>query len=791
MPLVPNDICATITPAQRQAIGALCYDAGVSTRMSYTAAESTTLLDEADNSLVSTFKYSNSIFGCAGPSGIAGPNLMDMVNPNLDYGHPVILDIASTPGDGYAHAIVADGYGYELSTLYHHLNMGKQGNSDAWYNLPNVGSYIMVRGCVYNVFTSGSGEIISGRVTNAYRNPVSDVNVTAQRTGGGTYVATTNNSGIYALAHVPSASAYTITAAKSGYSFVPADVNTGTSQDLNSVSGNVWGVDFREVPPFVYVDANATGSNDGRSWANAYNHLQDAIAGLCPDVIWVAKGTYYPDRNSANPSGSGSRTATFQLKSGVAIYGGFAGGETSLNQRDPTANVTILSGDIGTPGNNSDNSCHVVTGSGTDPTAILDGFTITDGNAVPPSIYFMGGGMYNNTANPTVANCIFTANSALLGGGMYNEFASPTLTDCSFSTNSAGGGAGMLNIGSNPTLTDCSFSTNSAAHGGGMYNGGSNPTLTNCTFSGNSALGPDKGGGGMANLGGSSPMVTNCTFTGNSAEYAGGGIYNEFSNPTVSDCAFSENSANNYGGGMYRIDSDYLLTLTNCTFNGNSAVLDGGGMYNTDSYDLELFNCTFSGNSAGNYGGGFFEDGTDMFVVNCILWGNTANFGPQIALLNTDMLIAFSDVQGGEASIYKENSSIMYGPFNIEAEPMFVDANDFHLLPDSPCIDAGDNGPVPGGVTTDLDGRPRFVDGDCNDTVIVDMGAYEFAYAYIGDFDGECDVDFVDFAIFALAWLTEQGQPQYNPACDIGIPADSYIGWRDLDVLSDNWLAGK
>ena len=215
-------------------------------------------------------------------------------------------------------------------------------------------------------------------------------------------------------------------------------------------------------------------------------------------------------------------------------------------------------------------------------------------------------------------------------------------------------------------------------------------------------------------------------------------------------------------------------------------------MYNTDSYDLELFNCTFSGNSAGNYGGGILVNSGDLVMFNDILWGNTANLGPQIALLNAELLIiGFSDVQGGEAGIYCDNCSIGWGPLNIEIDPMFVDANDLHLLPYSPCIDTGENSEVPPGVTTDLDGRPRFVDGDCNDTVIVDMGAYEFAYAYIGDFDGECDVDFVDFAIFALAWLTEQGQPQYNPACDIGIPADSYIGWRDLDVLSDNWLAGK
>ena len=56
---------------------------------------------------------------------------------------------------------------------------------------------------------------------------------------------------------------------------------------------------------------------------------------------------------------------------------------------------------------------------------------------------------------------------------------------------------------------------------------------------------------------------------------------------------------------------------------------------------------------------------------------------------------------------------------------------------------------VPLDVITDLDGRPRFIDGDCNDTYVADMGAYQFAYEYIGDLDHDCDLNFVDFAMFA------------------------------------------
>jgi predicted outer membrane repeat protein len=821
--LMVNEPNWQTTTAQLQAIGALCYDAGVSVGMNYSPTASGAWLIDAAFALrdVNIFNYSNAVCGSNTVTmGDIGGGLNGMVNPNLDYGHPVILDIADAAGDGYAHAVVADGYGYELSTLYHHLNMGKQGNSDAWYNLPNVGKYTMVRGCIYNVFISGLGEIISGRVTDASRNPVSDVNVTAQRTGGGTYVATTNNSGIYALAHVPSASAYTITAAKSGYSFVPAGVNTGTSQDLNSVSGNVWGVDFREVPPFVYVDANATGNNDGMNWYDAFNYLQDGLANVWTDAILVADGIYKPDQGAGITPGD--QAATFQLINGVTIYGGYAGvGAPDPNARDIKAYETTLSGDLSgndvdvndpcdllTEPTRAENSYHVVTSSGTEPNAILDGFTITAGNAKGLSTQRCGGGIYNVSGDPTLKNCTFTSNSAIFyGGGMYNESASPMLTNCTFSGNSVflfGGGVCNLENCS-PTLTDCTFSGNSAEYGGGggMFNGSASPTLVNCAFSGNSARGPEMGGGGMYNVGSpttvtdctfiensaeyagggiynesSNSTIGNCTFNGNSAEYAGGGIYSESSNPTINNCIFSDNSANNYGGGMYRIDCGDLLILTNCIFNNNSATLDGGGIYSTNSYDLHIFNCTLSSNSAGNCGGGILMNsgGGGLAMFNDILWGNTANLDPQFA--GNIIIIGFSDVQGGATE---------YGPENIDADPMFVDANDSHLLPYSPCIDTGYNSEVPPGVTTDLDGRPRFVDGDCNDTVIVDMGAYEFTYAYFGDFDGSCDVDFVDYAILANYWMTDEFLVDIAPT-----PAgDGIVDERDLAVQCDNWLFGK
>ncbi|MCP4712207.1 MAG: hypothetical protein GY869_26590, partial [Planctomycetes bacterium] len=160
--------------------------------------------------------------------------------------------------------------------------------------------------------------------------------------------------------------------------------NPGESGKLwqNFLAFNLYGdpgVHILEPQARRYVDADAAAGGDGKSWTTAYNDLQDGLADV-PAEVWVAEGTYKPDR------GTGNRASTFQLINNVSIYGGFDGDETTLFQRDPVNNVTILSGDLdGDDGadflNNSENSYHVVTGSNTNATAVLDGFTITGGNA--------------------------------------------------------------------------------------------------------------------------------------------------------------------------------------------------------------------------------------------------------------------------------------------------------------------------------------------------------------------------------------------------------------------------
>jgi len=227
--------------------------------------------------------------------------------------------------------------------------------------------------------------------------------------------------------------------------------------------------------------------------------IRDSNASSPGDQVWVAAGTYKPTTTT-------NRGISFSLKNGVAVYGGFNGTETLLSQRNWVANVTILSGDIGTPGDDSDNSYHVVYNSGVNSTAVLDGFTITKGQAYPVFGNTSGGGMYNNYSSPTLTNCSFSGNTTYNGGGgVYNNNSSPTLTNCSLSGNTAyNGGGGMFNLLSSPTLMNCSFSGNTTSFGGGgihnIYT--SSPTLTNCILWGNGT------GTEIFNATGSSPTVT-------------------------------------------------------------------------------------------------------------------------------------------------------------------------------------------------------------------------------------------------------------------------------------------
>lgn len=599
----------------------------------------------------------------------------------------------------------------------------------------------------------------------------------------------------------------------------------------------------------IHVDAAASGTGDGTTWIDAYGNLQDALdAAVPPSQIWVARGTYKPDQGATHASGD--RFATFQLIDDVQLYGGFlgtagpSGGETSLGERDWQVNVTVLSGDLsgddvsnlsdffscfnfeGAPypegcealdagadgyirdvdANMDDNSFHVVTGSDTSETAVLDGFTITGGSAFGggDTFTYRGGGMFTILGHPSVANCRFTGNIAhFVGGGMYNESSFLRVINCVFDGNFARYGAGMRNIEwGYPTIVGCTFRGNVAGEFGGAMDNfrHANPIIRDCTFIGNSA----RHAGAISNGVFSLPTFFRCVFASNVAEGFAGAVYNGFPlcDATFVNTVFSGNLAGESGGAMYNYTSN--PKVANCLFNGNAAGLTGGAMANYSRYLGNngtvlpiITNSSFSGNYAGEFGGAIANrDNSVATLTNSILWGNVAALGAnEIYNENTDpelptgsAIFRYSDIAGSGGSAGWDTSLGVDEGGNIDADPLFSrmpsdggdgwgddpstldvdeslndDFGDLRLGAGSPAIDAGDNIGVPPDILDvdddgdsaealpfDLAGFPRFD----NDGSVIDSGLPGNGHLSIVDM-GAYEADkpknrFITFVIPAL-----------------------------------------
>ena len=295
----------------------------------------------------------------------------------------------------------------------------------------------------------------------------------------------------------------------------------------------------------LYVRPGGSGNGSGTDWSNALAHLQDALSrASCGGVqeIWVAGGTYHPDRGGAQVPGD--RAASFTLLPDVALYGGFAGTETDLSQRNLGATPTTLSGAINDviSGDNSFQVIRNVHGSGIPlpNTAILDGFTISDGHANSLfDQYRHGGGMWLQNANPTIRNCVFSNNQADIHGGAIHVQNATTVT-----------------------FTNCTFSGNRTRYGSGgaaLFQA-STSTLINCVISGN--LGGFAGGGLF--ISGAHQTLVNCTITGNRTVEHGGGIFIHTSTLLVQNSVVTSNRAATLSeNDIYSSISDYQSTYTN------------------------------------------------------------------------------------------------------------------------------------------------------------------------------------------------------------------------------------
>jgi predicted outer membrane repeat protein len=556
----------------------------------------------------------------------------------------------------------------------------------------------------------------------------------------------------------------------------------------------------RAAGDIVYVDIEATGANNGTSWTDAFTNLQEALDSVSyGDEIWVAEGVY-------TPTDTAGRNASFHLKSGVAMYGGFdpTDGDDTFRERNWEDNVTVLSGDLDgndatdangvvtdTDGIVGDNAYRVVHGGGVTQTAVLNGFTITAGEAnLGPGSDDRGAGMYIHNGNPTLTNITFSGNMALLyGGGMYN-----------------GGG-------SSPMVANVTFIRNAANSGGGMYNWDSSPTISNVVFSDNVVTNT---GGGLQNYGSSSPALISVTFHSNMAgNYGGGMCENNNTGSVLVNVVFAGNQAR-AGGGIWNWAGS--PTLVNVILSGNAATDgDGGGMAN-NSGSATLTNVTFSGNTAGNGGGMSSSGGGDLVLANCILWDNTPD---QVYTWSpTNVTITHSVVDGG-CPAGDSCSSLL------DADPDFVrdpdpgpdmtwgteddDYGDLRLQPSSPAIDAADNTAVPtdtldldsDGNTTeqiplDLGGNPRFLDmpfkADTGNGVapIVDMGAFESVprdpltryVAVTGTDSGDCSNP-------AAACRTPQyAVEQAEPGDEVRIAAGTYTVTDTIRISQSLVLTG-
>jgi predicted outer membrane repeat protein len=416
--------------------------------------------------------------------------------------------------------------------------------------------------------------------------------------------------------------------------------------------------------------------------------------------------------------------------------------------------------------------------------SILNGLTITNG------CNRRGAAIYCYYAGPTITNCNITGNTAYYvnssdgGAGIYLASGASLIKNCRFTNNTAkdaadGGAIQCRFQPSSPTISNCTFSGNSADRGGAIYN--CDGPIIDCTIVGNSAV----CGGGLHSCDG--PII-NCTISGNSGDWTGG---LDWCRGPIENCIISGNSAKIYGGsGLGWCDT----TITNCIITGNYAARWGGGLYDCN---CTLINCVIQGNSAGESGGGICcRIGKTAEVVNSVIWNNDAALGPQIALaLNgSNIYLNYCDVEGGKSAVYVYDECTLYwGTGNIDTDPCFVspgfweqngtpdylyddfwidgnyhlksqagrwDANSQSWAIDantSPCIDMGDwETPV---------GSEPFPNGGR-----INMGAYggtaEASKSYFGkppcktiiagDINGDCKVDFVDFAIMAIHWQEEK-----------------------------------
>lgn len=471
-------------------------------------------------------------------------------------------------------------------------------------------------------------------------------------------------------------------------------------------------IGFQSSAAIIYVKIGGTGG--GTSWADAKGTIQSALtAAASGDQIWIAEGTYFPTTDT-------DRTATFNLKNGVAVYGGFSGSETALSARDSTGrtHTTILSGEIQHDGILNNNSYHVVF-SNVDGSSMLNSVTIERGCANHTGgivNYVSGGAILNIAANPTFANLI--------------------IRDCYGDS-----GGGIANYNGSPIITRCSFINDTGGFGGGMYNDGGGTS-----FTGTIAYSTDK-----------SPIFTNDSFANCKSGFGGGLFIGRGIISKLDKVVFFNNYADSYGGGLGCDDCTTYMThvkfIKNDVRDTSGPVYGkGGGMFcdGTGPYPCELYDVLFANNHGGLgaamcfwYGGTYGPILTNVtfsgnntvpypFLIGAAGQGNVLfTMGGTARLRNCiiDSVANGNKYFGGPANQYMVSNCSLPGAFPagvidsggnlLRVDPMFIDTatGNYRLQNTSACINNGRNSFAY--EPTDMDGNTRIAEAT------IDMGAYE------------------------------------------------------------------
>lgn len=420
----------------------------------------------------------------------------------------------------------------------------------------------------------------------------------------------------------------------------------------------------------IYVKSGALGANNGTSWADAYDNLDAALTAATTNTqIWVASGVYKPNV-SVTPNKS------FELASGVSMYGGFAGTETNLSQRNFNTNLSILNGDINGDDltdslmlNKADNAWHVLRVYGTNPAlrAVVDGFVIRNGATktanADPDLTKRGGGVVT-AAKLTIRNCIITQNFAASGAGLAALDAASAgliVENCTFEKNMSNAQAAgiFLRSSNNANLKKCTFKENWTTRGSlypltckglvvdsclfennkanamqlgsGMYTWQTTFLLKNSTFRGNTG----STAAAMYNDGrdgGNSYVIDNCLFENNTSDAFGGAIYNWQTNFTLKNTTFRGNNATN-AAGIYNDgrDGTSSFVVDSCLFENNNTTNYGGTAIFNFKAQCQIKNSEFRGNKAPTAGASIYNGDSKTTISNCLFEQEEARFGSALA----------------------------------------------------------------------------------------------------------------------------------------------------------------